>query len=137
MRASNDNGRSMPINFVWVFAIAWVMLALNTVYLADRAYGVWQGTNRSELLMSGMVIMGQLAVGIGSYLGTIWGRRGQVCDAVLAWTGAIAGGICAFSAAFADVDPFAPYPLAISVNVMGPVMAVVWFKWIREMEGKA
>ena len=41
MRASNDNSRAMPSHSIWLFAVAWVLLGLNTIYLAERAYDIW------------------------------------------------------------------------------------------------
>ena len=138
MRASNDNGQAMPTWIIWIFASAWALLGLNTIYLAERAYAVWSTPNatHSAWVMVVIVVICQLAVGLGSYLGAVWGRQGRALDAALAWGGAISGAIGAFSTAFTDLGHWTAYPLAFSINVMGPVMVVVWLKWINEMTGE-
>jgi hypothetical protein len=135
MRASNDNSRAMPSHSIWLFAVAWVLLGLNTIYLAERAYDMWQIPNNPSFawIMVMTVVIGQFAVGLGSYIGTVWARQGRTFDAALAWCGAIAGVMAAFSAAFTDLGRWTIYPLAFSINVMGPVMAVVFLRWTNEM----
>jgi hypothetical protein len=138
MKASND-GRAMPRWSIWVFVAAWVLLALNGIHLADRAYGAWWIANDVGFAwaMVMTVIVGQLSVGVGSYCGTKWARQGRTLDAILAWVLAIAGIASAFGAAYPDLfGRWNAHVLAVSINVMGPIGFTVWLRFVDEATGE-